>query len=389
MTFPPGTTSSTVNVPVIGDLIDEPNETFALTLSAPSGATLADAVAQGTIVDDDPQPNLSVSDCAVVEGNAGTAPCVFTVTLSHPSAFPITANASTSSGSATSSSDFTAGSFPINFAPGQAGPLMVSVDVTGDNAVETDESFFLNFTNVVNAAMLNPQAVGTILDDDAPSLSANELLHGSSQAGDLALAPDFYRVYQAPFSSYEAVLDGVTGDAPAPPILQRIASDNVTVLQNAIVSGPGGSHRLSWQNLTPGAIAGQTLRVGGAGCTTACGPDDVYRMRFYDTTYSLARFNNSATQITVLAIQNPTESAVSARILFWSPTGVLLLAQPLTLVSRGVATLNTASFPELEGRSGSITITSDAPYGALMGKAVGLEPATGFSFDDMMRPRRN
>jgi hypothetical protein len=204
---------------------------------------------------------------------------------------------------------------------------------------------------------------------------------------DLAVAPDIYRVYQAPFSSYEAVLDGVTGDAPAPPLLQRIASDNVTVLQNAIVSGPGGSHRLSWQNLTPGAISGQTLRVGGAGCTTACGADDVYRIRFYDTTYSLARFNNSATQVTVLAIQNPTDSAVAARALFWSPIGNLLLARPLTLSPHGLAVLNTASIAELEGSSGSITITSDAPYGVLMGKAVALEPATGFSFDDMMRPR--
>jgi Leucine-rich repeat (LRR) protein len=388
ITFAPGTTSQTIDVPVIGDLVDESNETFAVTLSAPSGLTFADAVALGTIVNDDPQPTLSASDCAVAEGNAGTTPCVFTLTLSQPSSFTVSANISTASGSATSGSDFVAvSSSPISFAPGETGPVSLGVQVMGDSTVETDETFFLNFTNVVNATTPSVQAQGTILDDDAPSLSSDELFHGSSRSADLANAPDAYRIYQAPFSSYEAVLDGVTGDAPAPPLLQRIGADNVTVLQDAIVSGPGGSHRLSWQNPTPGAIVGQTLRVGGAGCAPACGPDDVYRIRFYDTTYSLARFNNSATQVTVLAIQNPTDAGVSARALFWSPSGVLLLVQPLAIAPRGLSVLNTASISELAGRSGSITITSDAPYGALAGKAVALEPATGFSFDDMMRPR--
>ena len=59
----------------------------------------------------------------------------------------------------------------------------------------------------------------------------------------------------------------------------------------------------------------------------------------------------------------------------------------LNLPARGLQTLNTSTVPELAGRSGSITLTSDAPYGTLAGKAVALEPATGFSFDDVMRPR--
>ena len=34
-----------------------------------------------------------------------------------------------------------------------------------------------------------------------------------------------------------------------------------------------------------------------------------------------------------------------------------------------------------------MTLTHDGGYGALSGKAVALEPATGFSFDSPMTPR--
>jgi hypothetical protein len=51
--------------------------------------------------------------------------------------------------------------------------------------------------------------------------------------------------------------------------------------------------------------------------------------------------------------------------------------------------LGTAGIPALAGASGAVTIVHDAPFGALAGKAVALEPASGFSFDSPMlsRPR--
>jgi hypothetical protein len=79
---------------------------------------------------------------------------------------------------------------------------------------------------------------------------------------------------------------------------------------------------------------------------------------------------------------------VNGTIRFWSPTGVLLVAVPFTnLPPRGLHTLITFTVPQLAGLSGSITVTSDAPYGALSGKVVSVEPATGFAFDTPMRAR--
>jgi CSLREA domain-containing protein len=56
VTFAPGDTSETITVKVVGDTLDEPNETFVVNLSDPDGATLADAQGTGTILDDDGAP---------------------------------------------------------------------------------------------------------------------------------------------------------------------------------------------------------------------------------------------------------------------------------------------------------------------------------------------
>jgi Calx-beta domain/IPTL-CTERM motif len=53
LTFAPGDLTMPVTVNVNGDTVAEPNETFFLTLSAPVNATLANAQATGTIVNDD------------------------------------------------------------------------------------------------------------------------------------------------------------------------------------------------------------------------------------------------------------------------------------------------------------------------------------------------
>jgi lysophospholipase L1-like esterase len=59
LNFAAGDTSKTITVQVSNDATVEPDETFTLTLSAPSGATLGTATGAGTIVNDDSAPALS------------------------------------------------------------------------------------------------------------------------------------------------------------------------------------------------------------------------------------------------------------------------------------------------------------------------------------------
>jgi hypothetical protein len=58
VSFPPGTTTTTAFLLVLGDTIDEPNEVFFADLSNPVNVVIADGRGQVTIVDDDGRPSL-------------------------------------------------------------------------------------------------------------------------------------------------------------------------------------------------------------------------------------------------------------------------------------------------------------------------------------------
>ncbi|MGA6162541.1 Calx-beta domain-containing protein [Amycolatopsis magusensis] len=82
VTFAPGETSKPVTVLVNPDTVDELNETFTVTLSAPAGAGLVDPVGVGTIVDDDRDGTFSCTATAanvvgvtVAVANPANLPC--------------------------------------------------------------------------------------------------------------------------------------------------------------------------------------------------------------------------------------------------------------------------------------------------------------------------
>jgi hypothetical protein len=337
-------------------------------------------------------PTVSVDDTAAVEGTGANTNAVFTVRLSANAVQQATVAFQTANGTATAGSDYTATSGTVTFPAGQA-TRTVSVPVIGDAVIEPDETFGLTLSSPTNATAGDMQASATILDDDAPSLTRLELAHGSAQWGDLAAAPgpvadvDYFRLAQAPRASYEIVLDGTSGDIAPAAILERMASDNATVLQSGTAAGTGASVSMRWENLLGTTVSSQHVRVRSGGCTAACGPDDRYRVRVYETTYTIPRFNGASGQTTVLVIQNPTSQAVAGHLYFWDTTGTLLHSQAFGAGAKSLFVLGVSSVPALAGRSGSITVTHDARYGALAGKAVSVENATGFAFDSAMVPR--
>ena len=52
LTFTPGQVTKTVSVPVVGDTIDEIDETFVVNLTVPVNVTIADNQGVGTVTDD-------------------------------------------------------------------------------------------------------------------------------------------------------------------------------------------------------------------------------------------------------------------------------------------------------------------------------------------------
>lgn len=232
--------------------------------------------------------------------------------------------------------------------------------------------------------------------DQSAFATANELVHGSDQIHELGPGNDpdpgmrdvdFFKIGERPLSSYEVVVDGATNDIVDGLTLQRWSLTG-PIHSSLPVSNFGRSRSLRWMNTLNSNLSSSYVRVGSLHACHSCSSAKAsYHIRSYDTTYSIPRFNNSTTQITLLLVQNTSSRSVVAGAHFWSSTGTLLGTMTFGLTPKQLLVQNTASLPFAAGANGSITISHDGRYGDLSGKAVSLEPATGFTFDTTMEPR--
>jgi predicted extracellular nuclease len=112
-------------------------------------------------------PSLSIDDVSAQEGNSGTTPFSFTVSLSSP-AGPggVTFDVATADGTANEPSDYAAQSLTGQTIPAGSSSYSFTVQVNGDETSEPDESFFVNVTNVTGASVTDAQGLGTIVNDD-------------------------------------------------------------------------------------------------------------------------------------------------------------------------------------------------------------------------------
>ena len=179
-----GGVSRTITIPIAQDNMFEPDETFFVNLNNAVNATIGDGQGQGTITNDDPQPTVGIAATAFrVEGAAGTSGnTTFEVRLSNPSHQTITVAFATADGTATAGVDYVATSGTLTFNPGEI-TKSVSVEVTGDNVDETNETFVVNLSNPTNTTIGAAQGVGTIQDDDGPTLSINSVSVTEGQSG--------------------------------------------------------------------------------------------------------------------------------------------------------------------------------------------------------------
>jgi hypothetical protein len=170
LTIPAGSPSGTVQVVVVGDDLDEDDESFTIVLSNPVGATLAATSAVAWITDDDPTPTVSVQPAAPApEGTGANGTMVFPVALSAPSGRQVTVAWATAAGTAAAPGDFTAATGTLVFSPGETARDAV-VAVVADAVDEEDESLGVTLSGPVNAVLGAASATGTVVDDDLPPL---------------------------------------------------------------------------------------------------------------------------------------------------------------------------------------------------------------------------
>ncbi|MBT6486213.1 MAG: hypothetical protein HOK71_16325, partial [Planctomycetaceae bacterium] len=161
-----GEISQTFTVEIVGDLVQELDETFFVNLVNPTNATIADAQGVGTIVDDD-KPDVTIDDVFVLEGDGGGSNfAVFTVTLSKAGNREISINYETIDGTAVAGSDYTATSGTMVFSVGGQLSQQILVPIIGDTLIEGNEDFFVSLFGAINAALVDPLGRAEIGNDD-------------------------------------------------------------------------------------------------------------------------------------------------------------------------------------------------------------------------------
>lgn len=150
LTFPAGTTSLPLALPLINDNLEESNETFSLALSSPVGAGLGAAANATVLILDDEVPPVAQFTVAnlTVDENAGTVQGV--VTLSNPSDKVVTVDYTFGNDSAVAPADYTGSNGTLTFAPGETSK-QIAITIVDDNTYELEERFTVTLSNWVNS----------------------------------------------------------------------------------------------------------------------------------------------------------------------------------------------------------------------------------------------
>jgi hypothetical protein len=183
LVFPAGlpALAQTVAVPVIGDIVWEPDERFLLELVDVRGASGTGTSGTADVLNDDVQ--FLIGSYSGAEGSSGTTSFPIPVLLVGCSAPPCTYDrdlsvdvATTGAGSAAAGTncgdpgtDYLEGVVTVVIPMGQSS-ADASVGVCGDEVDELDESFDLQLQNASNDSIVGSgHAIVTILDDDDPA----------------------------------------------------------------------------------------------------------------------------------------------------------------------------------------------------------------------------
>jgi hypothetical protein len=166
ITIPAGSTTGTITVTAVQDLLDENAETIIVDISGVTNAT-ENGVQQATtsITDDDNPPTVTLSvDTATIAEAAGVA--TFTATLSAASGLPVMVDLAFS-GTATYPDDYARSAVQIVIPAGSITGLVL-VTATPDLLDEANETVIVEIATVTNATEAGVQQQTTsILDDNA------------------------------------------------------------------------------------------------------------------------------------------------------------------------------------------------------------------------------
>jgi hypothetical protein len=172
LVFAPGEVSKEVTIDIVGDRVDEPDETFQVVLSEPTNATLSnESAAIATIVNDDPLVSLSVSDGEAAEtiGGETTNPGQFLLRRRGDLSKPLTVKYALG-GTSTNEDDYRQLSDTAIFGVG-IDRLEINIDPFDDKIAESSETIGLTVLEDPNYTIDSTASNGGIIiadNNDSP-----------------------------------------------------------------------------------------------------------------------------------------------------------------------------------------------------------------------------
>ncbi len=221
--IPAGAYQTTVSVPTTEDSLFESGETFRLVLSDISGASAGDVDATGTILNDDPGPQLRINDVSVSEGNSTT----MTVTLSQATGSATSVRWQTTDGTARYNQDYVRNSGTLTI-PAGATSGSITVQTYEDSSVESSEVFYVDLSSAVGATIADSRGQVSILDDDGPTLTVSDATVTEPTGGNAQLS---FTVSLAsdPSHNVSFTWSTVNGSAVAPGDFTAVSGQNETI----------------------------------------------------------------------------------------------------------------------------------------------------------------
>ena len=262
LTFTPGQVWQIVSVPVAGLTAGGlANQTFQLNLTNPVNIPISRASATASILDFVPvagaAPRISVADAIAGAGSTATQ-ALFTVSLSAPSASPVTMIYGTGDGTATAANgDYTPIWGTLTFSPGQTSQTVAVPVAAIAGSSLPDQTFYFAVANPVNGTIARQEAMATIVDSVMPPVVPTiSVSDATVQVGSAGTQAVFTVNLSAPTTSTVTMIYG-TGNGTA-----TAASGAYTPTGGTLTFSPGQTS--------------QTISVPVAGVTAAGLPNQTF-----------------------------------------------------------------------------------------------------------------
>ncbi|HEX6183427.1 MAG TPA: Calx-beta domain-containing protein [Pyrinomonadaceae bacterium] len=177
LTFNPGESQKTITLQLVNDEVAEPQETFTLNLSDPTGNVTIGSQGSATVTinDDEPPVVLMTGSTSITESPDSFF--LFTIRINGAPTGTISVDYSTADGTASERSDYITAAGRLTFAPGET-VKSVRVFVVDDAFTEPDETLSFTLSNLqgANVTLGSPSTQQlTILSNDSPPPATNPI----------------------------------------------------------------------------------------------------------------------------------------------------------------------------------------------------------------------